>query len=156
MPDNLSNMLRFLGSAQQPLLGLGEALLAKYPGRFALKPVQLPKGEHHSSRSRPGLVAGGPAALAAAASSCRRWVTAAVTQPKPCLAGFEPIPATSEAELDAIIARLQAKAPEWAALPPAGRAALLRACLDTTLAVTEEAAAAATDAKVGCAAGRPC
>lgn len=49
LPDNLSNMLRFLGSAQQPLLGLGEALLAKYPGRFALKPVQLPKGEQHSS-----------------------------------------------------------------------------------------------------------
>ena len=64
-------------------------------------------------------------------------------------AGFEPIPPTSEAELDAIVGRLQAKAPEWAALPPAERAALLRSCLDTTLAVTEEAAAAATDAKVG-------
>lgn len=74
----------------------------------------------------------------------------------PLPAGFEPIPATSEAELDAIIARLQAKAPEWAALPPAGRATLLRACLHTTLAVTEEAAAAATDAKVGRAAGGPC
>ena len=45
LPRNLSDMLRFLGSAQQPLLGLGEALLARYPGRFAPKPVQLPKGE---------------------------------------------------------------------------------------------------------------
>lgn len=45
-------MLRFLGSAQQPLLGLGESLLSRYPGRFALKPVQLPKGEL-SKRSSP-------------------------------------------------------------------------------------------------------
>ena len=61
--------------------------------------------------------------------------------------GFEPIPPTSEAQLDATVAALQSKAAEWVGTSPQGRAALLRACLSTTLAVAEEAAAAGTDAK---------
>ncbi|KAL4444976.1 hypothetical protein ABPG77_004026 [Micractinium sp. CCAP 211/92] len=95
-------MLRALGTAQQPLLGVAQGLLKGW--RPQPSPVQLPQG-------------------------------------------FTPQPPTSEAQLDSILAALQAKSGEWAATPPAGRAALLRACLPTTLAVAPEAAAAGAAAK---------
>lgn len=61
--------------------------------------------------------------------------------------GFDPVPPTSEAQLDATIAALQSKASEWVGTSPKDRAKLLRACLTTTLEVAKEAAAASTDAK---------
>lgn len=63
----------------------------------------------------------------------------------PC--GFEPMPATPKKELERILTALRQRAPAWAKTSPADRARLLRACLDTTLQVCEEAAQAATQAK---------
>ncbi|KAL4447993.1 hypothetical protein ABPG75_005212 [Micractinium tetrahymenae] len=94
-------MMRALGTAQQPLLGIAQTLFRSHGPP---SPVQLPQG-------------------------------------------FTPQPPTSEAQLDAVVAALQAKAGEWVAMPPARRAALLRACLPTTVAVAPEAAAAGTAAK---------
>lgn len=136
-------MLRIVGAAQQPLLGAAEWLLSGR--RPPPKPVVLPQGaqwhrEGWGQRAGPRT----HCHRSAAVTSSHCTVTATTL---PGNAGFEPIPPTSEADLDAAISALQTKAPEWAATPPAGRAALLRACLPTVLAVAEEAAAAATAAK---------
>lgn len=50
-------------------------------------------------------------------------------------AGFDPLPETSEAELGRIVADLAARKQAWVATPAAERGRLLRACVDTTLAV---------------------
>ncbi len=49
-----------------------------------------------------------------------------------------PVDPTPITELDSKLARLAEGRPKWVALPPEGRAKLLRQCLDTTLAVADE------------------
>lgn len=59
----------------------------------------------------------------------------------------QPHPATTRAELEACINKLHSKRDSWAGMTFEGKAALLRACLDTTLDVAEEAAIVATNVK---------
>jgi len=75
--------------------------------------------------------------------------------PKPVVLpeGFEPMPATSEDSLNKIVTALDAKSQTWVDMPPRERAKLLRRCIDTTLAVSEEAAEAATRCKGSWGAG---
>ena len=51
------------------------------------------------------------------------------------VAGFDPIPATPEAELGRIVKDLSERKQAWASTPNKERAQLLRQCLDTTLEV---------------------
>ncbi len=64
-------------------------------------------------------------------------------------AGFPAIPATPEAELQAILESLDSKKQAWAALGTAERAALLRETLRTTIAVRLRAATQRRRAGVG-------
>ncbi|GAB4824152.1 hypothetical protein N2152v2_011198 [Parachlorella kessleri] len=75
--------------------------------------------------------------------------------PKPVVLpqGFDPIPATPEAELGRIVNDLSGRKQAWAKTPNKERAQLLRQCLDTTLEVFEEAADAAARAKGSYGAG---
>lgn len=180
--ETYASMLRLIGSAQQPLLGVVAGLLAS--SRPPAAPVCLPKGgayvtrlinEHRSvPLDRPANTVRPPASPPGCRQRARtpapppplgegKWVSCsgthsalpfvplkvqsalngAIFQP----AGFAPQPPTPEDELDRIVAELKSKAGDWAATPPADRAVLLRACIETTLLAAPDAAVAGTDAK---------
>lgn len=51
-------------------------------------------------------------------------------------AGFQPVPATSKADIDAALQKLSANKQKWVAQPCSKRAALLRACIHEAMQVT--------------------
>lgn len=74
-------------------------------------------------------------------------------RPLPCCAhrpGFDPFPATSEVELDRIVADLDSRKQAWVQTSNAERARLLRQCVDTTLEVRRGAARRSAACRAGC------
>ena len=76
-----------------------------------------------------------------------------ITSTAPLHAGFDPIPPTSLDELGRVVSALQPRAQSWVDTDMPSRAALLRSCLTSTLAVAEAAATAATQPKGSCGGG---